>query len=79
MQQFIKLGKLVLNKNDIHRIVISQNKYFIYVINRKIEGSGWCFFGCGFGNLSTNISEIEICKIKHPNEYKIISDLIDNI
>ena len=77
MTKFIKLTNFVLNTNDIHRIVISPNKYLIHVVSKKVDGFFWGIGGFGIGNFYSYTSEIEVCQTKHSIDYKIVSDWID--
>jgi hypothetical protein len=70
MSKFLKLTSFLLNTNDIHKIVIEPNKYFIYIATKKIYG-----FIPGF--FSSYTSEIEVCEKKHSIDYKIVSDWIN--
>ena len=73
MSKFIKLTNFLLNTNDIHKIVIQPNKYYIHIVGKKIDGGiGWF----GLGNISSYTSEIEVCETKHLIDYKIVSDWI---
>jgi len=78
MSKFLKLKNFIVNINYIHTIVIKPNKYCIQVVNNKFDGSNFSAAGFGIGNISTHNYEIEVCEINHPNDYKIVSDLIDN-
>ena len=74
MSKFIKLTNFLLNTNDIHKIVIQPNKYYIHIVGKKIDGFNW---GIGwFGNISSYTSEIEVCETKHLIDYKIVSGWI---
>ena len=77
MSKFIKLTNLVLNTNDIHRIVISPNKYLIHVASKKVDGFFWGVGVFGLGNFHSYTSEIEVCEVKHSIDYKLVSDWID--
>lgn len=71
MSKFIKLTNFLLNTNDIHKIVIQPNKYYIHIVGKKIDGFNW---GIGwFGNISSYTSVIEVCETKHLIDYKIVS------
>ena len=76
MSKFLKLTNFLLNTNDIHKIVIQPNKYYIHIISKKIDGSIWSMGGVGFGNISSATSEIEVCETKHSIDYKIVSEWI---
>lgn len=77
MSKFIKFTNFILNTNNIHRIIITPNKYNIHIITKELSGSGWNIFGFGIGNISSYSSEIEVCETKHSIDYKILSDWID--
>ena len=77
MSRFIKLTNCLYNTNDIHKIVIQPNKYLIHIVSKKIDGFSWGIGGFGLGNLASYTSEIEVCKTKHPTDYKIVTDWID--
>jgi hypothetical protein len=75
----MKLSKLILNTNDIQKIVIQPNKYYIHIAHRKIDGFGWSSGGFGIGTISSHTSEIELCKTKDSIDYKIVFDWISKI
>ena len=77
MSKFLKLTNLILNTNDIHRIVIHPNKYLIHVVGKKMDGFNWGISGFGLGNISSYNEEIEVCETNHSIDYKILSDWID--
>ena len=79
MSKFIKFTKFVLNTNDIHKIVIQPNKYYIHIVSKKIDGLYCGIYGFGVGNISSYTSEIEVCETKHSTDYKIVSDWISKI
>jgi hypothetical protein len=79
MSKFIKLTSFLLNTNDIHKIVIHPNKYCIHIVNKKINGFNWSFYGFGLGSISSYTAEIEVCEKKHSSDYKIVSDWINKI
>jgi len=76
MSKFIKLTKYLLNTNDIHKIVILPNKYYIHIASKQIDGFNSGFGGVNFGYISSYTSEIEVCETKHSTDYKIVSDWI---
>ena len=78
MSKFIKLTNFLLNTNDIHKIVIQPNKYYIHVVNKKIDGFSWHIGMVGIGTISSYTSEIEVCATNHSIDYKIVSDWIKN-
>jgi len=77
MSRFMKLTNIILNTNDIHKIVIYPNKYNIHIVSKNLAGFNWVFCGFGVGNISSYASEIEVCETKHSIDYKIVSDWID--
>lgn len=80
MSKFIKLTKMVLNTNDIHKIVIQPNKYYIHIESKQIDGFNWgvgAGFGIGFINSYT--SKIEVCETNNSIDYKIVTDWIDKM
>jgi len=76
MSKFIKLTNFLINTNDIHKIVIQPNKYYIHIVSKKIDGFNWGVGSFGLGNISSYTSEIEVSETQHPNDYKIVSDWI---
>ena len=38
MSKFLKLTTILFNTNDIHKIVIIPNKYYIHIVNKQIRG-----------------------------------------
>jgi hypothetical protein len=78
MARFLKLTRILLNTNDIHKIGIEPNKYYIHIINKKIDGFSWGICGFTLGDISSCTSEIEVCQMKHPIDYKIVSEWIHN-
>jgi hypothetical protein len=77
MSKFIKLTNFLLNANDIHKIVIQPNKYFIHIVSKKIDGFYWGIGSFGIGNISSYTSEIEVCEMKHSTDYKTVTDWIN--
>lgn len=75
MTRFLKLTKLIINKNAIHHIVMTnEDKCIIHLIPNKIDGySLW-----GTGRFSSYDITIEVCKTKHSTDYKIVTDWINN-
>ena len=76
MSKFIKLTNFVLNTNDIHKIVIKPNKYYIHIVAKNIAGFNFTIGSFGVGNISSYTDEIEVCETKHSIDYKIVSDWI---
>jgi len=76
MSKFIKLTNLVININYIHSIVIKPNKYYINIMSNQFNGLQWTAAGFGFGNISSDNYEIEVCETANSSDYKIVSDFI---
>jgi hypothetical protein len=76
MSKFLKLTNFLLNINDIHKIVIKPNKFYIHIVTRNIDGFNWIIGSFGLGKLSSQTYEIEVCETNHPTDYKILSDWI---
>jgi len=77
MSKFLKLTNFLLNTNDIHKIVIRPNKYYIHIVGKKIDGFNWGVGGFVLGSISSYTSEVEVCETKHSTDYKIVTDWID--
>ena len=69
---FIKLTSLIINTKYINKILISSNKYYIYLANNKISGNMILYSS----TVPTDEEEIQICSIKDPQDYKIVSEWI---
>ena len=76
MSKFLKLTNIILNTYNIHKITIEPNKYYIHIITREVNGYNWNFGIIGSGYINSPTSYIEVCKIKHNADYKIVSDWI---
>jgi len=76
MSRFIKLTNMIFNTNDIHKIIIEPNKYYIYIISKEVNGFHWNIGIAGSGHIRSCTSYIEVCKIKHYTDYKIVSNWI---
>jgi len=76
MTRFLKLTNMILNTNNIHKILIEPNKYYIRVMTKKNDGFLWLIAGSGVGGISSFYEEIEVCQTKHAIDYKIVSDWI---
>lgn len=72
MSRFIRLHDMLINTNDIHKIFIQSNKYFIDIISKDLYGVH--FLSVGW--ISSQTSRIEVCEAKHPIDYKKITDWI---
>lgn len=77
MSRFIRLTNFLLNTNDIHKIIIQPNKY--YIMSKKLDGFNWSIAGSGIGWIHSSTSEIVVCETKDPIDYKIVSDWISKI
>jgi len=76
MSRFLRLTNMLLNTNDIHKIVINPNRYYIHIVGKKIDGYGFNIGVFGMGLISSPTDYIEICETHHPIDYKIVSDWI---
>jgi len=76
MTRFLKLTNMILNTNDIHKILIEPNKYYIRVMSKKNDGFLWLLAGSGVGGISSFYEEIEVCQTKHTIDYKIVTEWI---
>ena len=74
MNKFLKLRSILINTKNINRIVTLNNKHYIH-----IDKSFYGFFFVIFGMIGSDNEIIEVCKIKHTDEYKMVSDWIDKI
>lgn len=74
MSRFLKLSKIIINKNFIEHIDINKDngKIIIHLLTNKT------LILMNTASIETYNTEIEICKNKHLNDYKIITDWIDN-
>jgi len=76
MSKFLKLTNIIFNTNDIHKIVIIPNKFYIHIVNKQIRGFNTIFGVVGSGFISSHTDIIEVCKDKHITDYKIVSNWI---
>lgn len=76
MSKFLKLTNGLYNTNDIHKIIICPNKYFIHIVGKKLDGFNWKIGGFGMGNIYSHTYEIEVCETTHSTDYKIVTDWI---
>jgi len=74
MNRFIKLKSSVINTHYITKIISENDTHYIYM-QKNIGG----FFSVVFGIITTDYDVIEVCKHKHNDEYKLISNFMDNI
>jgi len=56
--------------------MIQPNKYVIHTTNTKLFGHISLCYGSGYGYISADKEEIEVCETKHPTDYKIVSEWI---
>jgi len=64
----------------MNKIYITPNKYVIYLMSNKFDGTSYTIGMFGFGHISScKDCEIEVCETKHPTDYRIVSDWIDKI
>jgi hypothetical protein len=78
MTKLLKLSTIILNTKYIQSIYITPNKYVLRMMNHKIDGGGWRIMGTGMTTIFSHNAEIEVCEKAHPNDYKIITEWIDN-
>ena len=74
MTKFLKLNNMLLNTNNIQKILIQPNKYYIHITDLKFSGSSLSISPFGFGRISSFHERIEVCENKNPNQYKIVSE-----
>jgi len=79
MTKFLKLTKLILNTNDIQKINIKPNKFYIHFIGKQFSGNIVQMASFGLGSISSDNYEIEVCETLNPDDYKIVSEWINNI
>ena len=77
MSKFLKLTGFLLNTNDIYKIVIQPNKYYIHVAGKKLDGFIWLVGGFGLGGANSYTNEIEVCEKENSIDYKIVTDWIN--
>ena len=71
--KFIKLSHMIINTAHINKIVLGETKYYISLMNKN--SFGMAFMGVGF--MESRDEDIIVCSIKHPINYKIVTDWID--
>ena len=74
MHQFLKLKYTLINTNMITKIISVNNKHHIY-LDQNLWGAFW-FIG---GGIATSHNIIEVCEKKHNEDYKTVSNWINNI
>lgn len=75
MSRFLKLTDMLINTNNINKIFIQQNKYYINIASKSFSGIN--FFS--FGYIYSDNSNITICKTKNPKDYEIVTNWINKI
>jgi hypothetical protein len=73
MSRFIKLSTMIINTSRICRIDVHPEIYDIRMIQTQFSG----FIMFGSGGISSQNSDIEICKKTNPIDYHIITKWID--
>ena len=73
MLRFLKLTDCFINPKCIKIIKFEPNLYLIKLIN---DNKG--FFVYGIGPLNMPSSTIKVCKNEHPEDYKIVTDWIED-
>lgn len=61
MARFLKLTTMLLNTNDIHKIMINPHNYVIHIVGKQLS----------------NMQKLEVCETKHPIDYKMVSEWIE--
>ena len=74
MSNFIKLTSMLINTSKISMIEIQNNKYCIHLVENKLDG--FWLFSSGYLTSIQN-KQIEVCKEKHPIDYKNLTDWIN--
>lgn len=77
MTRFLKLTTMLLNTNDIHKIIINPNKYVIHIESKKFEGLMGFIIPFGIARQLSYVEELEVCETKDPIDYKMVSEWID--
>ena len=84
MSRFLKLSNYLLNINDIHRINIYPNKYYVQVITKQIIGTDVKIYGVGsgvgygYGNVNSFTYDVEVCKKTNSEDYHTLTDWINS-
>jgi len=79
MSRLIRLTNIVLNTNCIHTIKIQPNKYIIRLTNKEWFGHIGLCYGSGYGMVSTDNTQVEVCETNHPIDYKIVTEWLNKI
>jgi len=75
MSHFIKFSNLIINTSKISKIEIINNTYCIHLVNNTIDG----FFLFSSGFINSYNEKITVCKVNHPNDYKILTDWLEKV
>ena len=76
MSRFLKLTKSIINTNQIRIIDFNKpSEYTIHLVTKEFNG----YFIMGTGIIDSSEPYCTICKEKHPEDYKIVSDWIKNV
>lgn len=75
MTKFIKLTDIIINTLHIINIDILPTKYTIFMSNNYLSG----LFVLGSGSIDSLNNKIDICKNKHPCDYQIMKEWINQI
>jgi hypothetical protein len=74
MTNFLKLPAVIINTKLITQILIKPQKYVFYLNNGQFNG--YTIFGSG--GINTEKITMDVCQVKNPEDYKIVSDWITN-
>ena len=75
MSKFIKLTSAVINASHVTKILNYNNKYYIHLSDKHING----FMFLSSGSLSSNDHIIEVCEKKHNVEYNMVKEWIKDL
>lgn len=75
MVNFLKLKNMILNTNNINKVLIFPDKYLIYTRNSNIQG----LFICGSGVFDAVDKELIVCKDKNPEDYINVLEWVKKI
>ena len=73
MSRFLKLSKCVINTQLIRYVLIEPTKYEFKLMSGELSGA-WMF---GSGSVSTDNSHLVICKKKAPEDFKTVSEWVE--
>ena len=75
MYRFIKLTSVIINSSKITKIVNTNNKYYIHMSDKGIDG----FLFLTSGSVSSENHIIEVCEKNHKSDYTAVAEWIKNI